>query len=33
MPLINTGNNTPKELNNKHVDEQNNTINAQGDNC
>ncbi len=33
MPLINTGNNTPLELNNKCLDEQNNTSDAQGDDC
>ncbi|MGY0392306.1 hypothetical protein ACW5R3_07115 [Bizionia sp. KMM 8389] len=33
MSLINTGDNTPEELNNKCVDEQDNTSNSQGNDC
>jgi len=33
MSLINTGDNTAEELNNKNVHEQDNTANSQGDDC
>lgn len=33
MPLINTGDSTAEELNNKYVHEQNNTSEAKGDDC
>lgn len=33
MPLIDTGDNTAEDLNNKNVHEQDNTTNSQGDDC